>query len=309
MKFNIDFLKNRMFFFAASSLLIIGIILSSVFMGVDLDIEFKGGAIITYSYEQKPDMAKLENDVETVLGGKVTVQESVNAIDNQNNIVISFADSISPEKQNELTQKLTTEFEESNIVLGPIKNVDASIGADFFSKAMVAIGFAFILMIIYIAIRFKKIGGWSAGVFAIVALLHDMLFIFGTFVVFRIPLDGNFVAVVLTILGYSVNDAIVIYDRIRENKGLSPRTPIYDLVNKSMNETLTRSLFTQLATLIAMVVVMVVSLFFGITSIITFAVPMVVGMLSGCYTTLFVTCPLWVMWQERKLKAHKKKKA
>ena len=136
--------------------------------------------------------------------------------------------------------------------------------------------------------------------------MHDVIMVYGTFVIFGIPINANFMAVVLTILGYSINDTIVVYDRIRENKKLVPKnTPVSELVNLSMNQSLTRSINTSITTISAMIVVSIVALVFNVESILSFSFPLIVGMIFGVYSTLFITGPLWVLWQEHKEK-HKK---
>lgn len=117
-------------------------------------------------------------------------------------------------------------------------NVDPTMGKEFFTKCLVAVAFASLLMVVYIAFRFRKIGGWSAGAMCVVALVHDMIWVFAAFLFLRIPLNDNFIAAALTILGYSINNTIVIYDRVRENKRLlGGSTPLDELVNVSINQT------------------------------------------------------------------------
>ena len=127
--------------------------------------------------------------------------------------------------------------------------------------------------------------------------------IYFTFVIFRLPIDDNFIAVVLMILGYSLNDTIVIYDRVRENRRLrGPKPDIAELVNDSINQTLGRTINTTLSTAIAIGTVLVVALIFHLPSVVTFALPMLIGIISGCYSTISIAGPLWVMWQKHKQK-------
>ena len=135
---------------------------------------------------------------------------------------------------------------------------------------------------------------------AVVALLHDVLFVFTTFIIFRMPINDNFIAIVLTILGYSLNDTIVIYDRIRENKRLlGKKYTTGELVNLSINQSLTRTINTSVMTVLAMAVVLVVALMYNVESIVSFALPMIIGMIAGVYSSICIAGPLWVMWQER----------
>ena len=177
---------------------------------------------------------------------------------------------------------------------------------DFLVKCLVAVFAAFILMIVYIAIRFRRIGGWSAGVTGVIALLHDVLMVFAVFVIFRLPVDDNFMAVVLFILGYSINDTIVIFDRIRENERLYGRSKdVVELVNLSINQTLRRTMNTTLSTLIAMGCVCVFAVVFGVSSIISFAFPMVVGLISGFYSSVCLSGTIWAWWRSRDGKGRK----
>lgn len=156
------------------------------------------------------------------------------------------------EQQQAMTKALQETFPDNNIQQSDTTSVNPTMGREFFLKCMVAVALASILMVVYVALRFKKIGGWSAGVTALVALLHDVVMVYLTFVIFRLPLDDNFIAVVLMILGYSLNDTIVIYDRIRENRKLQgPKADVGDLVNLSVNQCLKRTINTSISTLIA----------------------------------------------------------
>lgn len=166
-----------------------------------------------------------------------------------------------------------------------------------------AIALAAIFLVIYVALRFRRIGGLSAGVMALLALFNDLLVAYFAFVIFRIPLDDNFVAVVLTILGYSLNDTIVIYDRIRENRRImDKKTPIAEIVNVSLNQSFVRTLNTAICTFIAVATVAVLALATSMESIVSFAVPMMFGVISGFYTSVFLCSPLWVAWVEHKEK-------
>ena len=137
---------------------------------------------------------------------------------------------------------------------------------------------------------------YKRQVTGVVALLNDMVVIFGIFVVLRIPLNGNFIAAMLVILGYSINDTVVIYDRIRENGSMvnKKHTDFAQLVNAGINQSLTRTINTTLTTLLALGTVCVVSVVFGLDSIFTFSFPLIIGMVSGVYSSICIAGPLWV---------------
>ncbi len=302
----INFMRNRKYYFTFSLILVAVCILSLVFFGAELDIQFKGGSIVTYNHTGSVDLAQVQSAVETITGLKVNVQAGSDAVTGTENFTVSLAGSqgINPETQMEITSKLDELFPDSGVEAVSISNVDATIGREFFQKSMVAMTFAALMIIVYIGIRFRKIGGWSAGVMGVVALLHDIMVAFTVFIVFRIPINDNFIAVVLTILGCSINDTIVIYDRIRENKRLasSGKSSLGEIVNLSINQSLGRSINTTLTIVLAMVVVAVMGFVYKIDTIITFAFPMVVGMISGCYSSLCLSGPLWVMWEDWRAK-------
>ena len=158
-----------------------------------------------------------------------------------------------------------------------------------------------VFLTLYIGIRFRKIGGVSAGIFATFALIHDILIAYLAYVIFQIPLNDNFIAVVLTILGYSINGTIVVYDRIRENeRKFGNNMTINEIVNTSVNQTFNRNVFTTLSTLIAVTCIAVVAKINGLDSIISFAFPMAIGLLSGFYSSVLLSSPLWAWWRSKK---------
>ena len=164
-------------------------------------------------------------------------------------------------------------------------------------------GIAMVLIVIYVTFRFKLISGFSAALTALLALFHDLAIIFFTFVVFGIPINDGFVAVILTILGYSVNDTIVIYDKIRTNKRLyAGKMSIEEIANTSINQCISRTLTTSLMTIIASALVYVFALLNGLTSVSNFALPLMIGIISGCYSSITLPGTLWVTWQNMKNK-------
>ena len=140
-------------------------------------------------------------------------------------------------------------------------------------------------------------------------MVFDILVTFFICVIFGLQIDSNYIAVVLTILGYSLNDTIVIYDRIRENEKLNPDMEIGDLVNLSVNKVIIRNIVTTVTTFLAVMTIVVVSELFGLTSLRTFAIPMAFGLVSGAISSLFIAGPLWVVWKRSRAKKSGKKAA
>lgn len=302
-KFNINFFSHRKIYFGISIVLIAVMLVGSLVIGVNLDIQFKGGAIITYSYTGDIDKADFQGSVEEILGQSVSLQETTDISTGSKSYVISMPTSsgLTAEKQAELANGIGEKYKDNNIETASISVVNPTIGKEFLAKSLVAVAFASLLMVIYISLRFKKISGWSAGVTAVIALVHDVLMVFAVFVLFKISLNANFIAVCLTILGYSINDTIVVYDRVRENKRLhGADMPIDELVNLSLNQSFTRSLMTSVTTVSAMVVVSVVAMMYNVSSILSFSFPMIIGMISGFYSSTCIAPMLWVIWQKKK---------
>lgn len=306
-KLNFDFIGKKKIFFIISACLILIIALTSVIGGVKMDVQFKGGTIVTYAYEGTIDENELKNLVENTIDMNVSLNFK-GGISGKDSFDITLTETkgLDSAKQNALSDALIAKYGDQ-IELLSNTSVDPVIGKEFFYKSIVAVAFAALVLIIYIGFRFKKIGGWSAGVMAVVALFHDVIIVFGVFVIFRMPLDYNFIAVILTILGYSINDTIIIYDRIRENEKLyGVKKGLDSLVNKSINETMARTINTTISTMISMVVISVVAFVSGVTSILSFSFPLLIGLLSGTYSTVFIAGPLWVTWQNYRMKKSKK---
>ncbi len=315
-KFHIDFIKNSKVFFAVSlGIMLVCLIVNIFVLPTRVDIQFTGGTIVKYSYsgdlteKQISDVAQ-EATKETV---SFTYSENLASSDSNSHMVsLEFTNSkaITVEEQDEVTKALTEAFPDNTFKVEESSSVDASKGANFFFKCLAAVIVAALIIIGYVGIRFKKIGGLSAGVFAIVALVHDLIIVYFTFAMFHMSLDDNFIAVVLMILGYSVNDTIVIYDRIRENrKKMGPKATLTEVANSSINQCLVRTIMTTISTMAAIGSVLVVSLIFNIESIISFALPMLIGLVSGCYSSICIAVPLWIMWRNHSDKAKNEKAA
>ena len=262
--------------------------------------------MLSYAYTGELNADDVKSKVEEVAGSSVNVQtgELFGDDQNRNSITISFVsnEGLTSDKQSEITNIVQETFPDNNIEILDSNDVSPASGKSFMLKCVVAVVFASLMLILYIALRFKKIGGLSAGVCAIVKLLHDIIITFGAFVLLGYEVNANFMAVILTILGYSINDTIVIYDRIRENRTLMPKDSLDDIVNISISQTLKRSLRTSITTIFTMLTVSVVCGVSGITSILSFSIPLAIGLTVGTYSSLFFNTPIWTSWNDKKSK-------
>ncbi len=277
-----------------------GIIMTIVF-GPKLDINFSGGTRIAYSYTGEIAQNDFSDTVATALDKEFTVSQNTSLSGDVNSYVITLVgkDSIADETSEKITKTLQTKFANNGVELYDLTSVSPTIATNFFVKSLIAVLITAVLVVVYVGIRFRKIGGVSASLTAFCALILDLLTAFFICVIFRLPIDMNFMAVVLTILGYSLNDTIVIYDRVRENKRLYPNASVAENMDLSVSSTLVRNIVTTVTTVCAVLTIVVVSEVCGLTSLRSFAIPMAFGLVSGCFSSLFVSGPLWVMYKEK----------
>ena len=297
MKKQFDFVgKVKYFLIASAAIMVIGLLVNVIF-GTRMDVAFKGGTVIRYSYEVAPDTAKLTDVAKSTLGNDAKV--ALDEVNSTKVVSITLPGEVSTEQKQALADTLEKDFADNKMASFSSNTLSASMGSKFFLRCLFAVGLAAVLLLVYVGLRFRKIGGFTAGVTALIALLHDLLIVYFTFVVFRIELNENFVAVMLTILGYSLNDTIVIFDRIRYNRRRSDDS-LEDITNRVLNQCVRRTIVTSATTGVAIACVLVVALVMHVDSIISFALPMLFGVISGSYSSLFLSCPIWVYWQNRK---------
>ena len=306
----IRFIPNRKKFYGFSCALIAVVLVFCGVFGVHMDVEFKGGSMVTLAYQGEADLNALKSTISDELNqSNLTLQTGSDISGSQTlTVTLPGSQTLTTEQLDNLLTTLNEQFPDNAFAQNEVSNVNATIGKEFLLKSVVALVAACVLIMLYVAYRFRRIGGFKAGATAVVALLHDLFVVFGVFVILRIPLNGNFIAAMLTILGYSINDTVVIYDRIRENSALYSKKQLSlpELVNLSINQSFSRSLMTTITTCCALGVVCAVSIFYRLDSIYTFAFPLLFGMISGVYSTICIATPLWVDWKQRKKAAGKK---
>ena len=306
----IRFIPNRKKFYGFSCALIAVVLVFCGVFGVHMDVEFKGGSMVTLAYQGEADLSALKSTISGELNqSNLTLQTGSDISGSQTlTVTLPGSQTLTTEQLDNLLSTLNEQYPDNAFTQNEVSNVDATIGKEFLLKSVVALVAACVLIMLYVAYRFRRIGGFKAGATAVVALLHDLFVVFGVFVILRIPLNGNFIAAMLTILGYSINDTVVIYDRIRENSALYSKKQLSlpELVNLSINQSFSRSLMTTITTCCALGVVCVVSIIYRLDSIYTFAFPLLFGMISGVYSTICIATPLWVDWKQRKKAAPKK---
>ena len=301
---SIDFLKYRYLFIIMSLTIIIGGISYGLLTGFKFDIDFKGGTTIQADVKTEFNNDEISALVEKTIGTKPLVQKMSGG---QSSVTIT-TDPISEET----TQKIVDGLKEKYPTMDEpsTRNIQPSFGKELLNSAMLALVCAVILLLIYIGIRFRTLG-FSAAVTAIFALLHDVLIIVAIYGIFKFPINSTFVAVILTVLGYSINDTIIVYDRIRENKRkVTKSNSLKDTINTSLNQTMRRTIYTSLTTITAIVIVYVFALLNNQQVLKEFSLPLIIGILTGAYSSIFVASSLWYMLDEfiSKRKTNKKVK-
>lgn len=302
-----DFCAKKKLIVIVAVCVVLALIVGIVIRGVNLAIEFEGGTMLTYSYVGDLDTNAVGNEAENIVGVPVSVRTGESLDSDGYQITLSFTseEGLNADRQFELTEALTTAFPDNQLELFDSNDVSPASGREFLLKCLLAMIVAAVLIIIYIAIRFSKIGGWSAGICSIFALCHDLVAALAASILFGFEFNANIVAVILTILGYSINNTIVIYDRIRENRTLFPKASLNELINMGCTQSLKRSIRTSITTIGTMIIVSIVVLASGYTSLLSFSVPLIFGLISGTYSSLFVAPVTWSWWKGNEKKKSK----
>lgn len=282
---NFDFCKNwKKIFILPIVLIIVGVVLFFA-MGLNIGVDFSGGSLI---YAEIGSGKFDVDDIRSLVNDHTANATVSYSGDNNVGVDIRLGGSDNAtEIQDKIIEALKTKYslEDANL---EVEYVGPTIGRSLLINACVALAIAFVLMLVYIWVRFELFSGLAA----LIALVHDVLITFVFVILFRVQINTPFIAAVLTIVGYSINNTIIIFDRIRYNATMmGAKASKSDMVNTSIHETFRRSVNTTVTTLIALVVLYI----FGVESIRTFVLPITVGVVAGFFSSVFVTGPLWVL--------------
>ena len=291
-----DISGHRTWWFLLSSIIIIAGIVCMVVRGFNFGIDFTGGTIIDLKFDQPVTIA----DVRTSLGkygldgSTIQLSGAQSDVTASEDVMIRTTD-LEEDQRKEVMATLKDDV--GNYTVLREEKVGATIGGELITNAVEALLISWVLIIAYVAYRFE----WKFGVAAVLALVHDILVVLGVFALTQRQIDSSFIAALLTIVGYSINDTIVIFDRIRENLKLHFRRggDVDVLVNTSIYQTLTRSLYTVFTVMFTTLALY----FFGGETTKDFAFALLVGFGVGCYSSIFIASPLWVTfrsWAEKK---------
>lgn len=279
--------KTKLWFAISLIVIVIGMGFMAT-RGLNLGIDFKGGTILDIKMNQEFNKA----DVDKIIEKHAKNEYISKTVDDAKSLEVTIkSESLSPDQIAVMLDEIKAEFKSSELTSQD--TIGASVGTELKTKAIIALIIATICMLIYIGLRFEL----SFGVAAIIALLHDVIITVGVYAVFSIPVNSTFIAAILTIIGYSINDTIVIFDRIRENQKNMRKVPLEEIINTSVTQTMSRSINTVATTLFTIVAVYVF-----VPSIRELSFPLIIGILVGCYSSIFIASPTWLLIKRRSKK-------
>lgn len=285
--------KKNIFFIASAAVILVGLICYIVFGGFNLGLDFKGGTAITIDIKQEYNDQDIIKIVKDTTGHAASVQKLGDA-KTEAYIVV---EEISSEERDAVVNALKEKYTLTDADVLDTTNVSASASAKLLTNALQAVLWSVLAMFVYIAFRFNVRSGLSA----ILGLVHNVLVMMAVYAIFRIPINSTFVAAVLTIVGYSINDTIVVFDKIRENAKRNSHDKFAAIANTSLNQTIYRTINTSVTTLITITALYIL----GVESIKEFALPIIIGVLVGTYSSVCIATPLWVVLRDIKFKAKK----
>ena len=300
-----SFVKNRIVFFSIAAVMVIAAIVSFCTIGFNWDIEFVGGTEISYNLGktvEKDDEAKIESIVKDIIGADMF--SSIRVVgDNKETVIIrtKLVDEETTVEENAvetetginairsaITDAIIAEY--ADAAWQSTDTVGGEVSAGLKNSAIVATVTAILLMLVYIAIRFE----FSSAFAAVLCLAHDVIIMLFAYSIFNIPVGSTVIATVLTILGYSINATIIIFDRIRENIKTMPHTDFAGKVDEGVRSTIARSINTTITTLLTIGLIY----FMGVTSIKNFALPLIVGIISGAYSSICLSGCFWYLFRK-----------
>lgn len=293
---NIDFIGKRYFSFAISIILVLVSIFAIFVKGPNYGIDFSGGILMQMSFDKevKLDLIREGLSAQKDLAFELQSTGKTGII-----IRVKQTDKTQEEMSQAITSVLQSKFNDTNITVDRVEYVGPAVGKHLTKQAMYAFTFVFIGIIVYVAFRFKSTL-W--GVSGVLALIHDVFITFGLMVLMGKQVDLTLVAALLTIAGYSINDTIVLFDRIRENLRLLAKETFAGTINISINEVLGRTIITSLTVLFVSLII----LFMGGEVIHDFGLAMLIGSILGVYSSIFICAPLTYEWEKRKRDRYKR---
>lgn len=281
---NIDFMKHRKFALTLSLVLVIASLVLLFTKGLNLGIDFTGGNVIQTEFETRPDIAEVRNVISSIVAKGAMIQNF-----GEKGIIIRTNEDTEESREN-VVKALTAKYPGMKVT--GFEKVGPVVGGELRRQAFIGVTIALVAILIYITLRFQ----FRFAVVSVVPLVHDVIIALGFFSITQMEIGSSFIAAILTIVGYSLNNTIIILDRVRENWGTLSREGIVNLVNKSLNQTLARTINTTLTTLFPVIALCV----WGGPVLMAFSYAMLVGMIAGTWSSMMIATGLLCEWQGRK---------
>lgn len=284
--------KTKLWFTLSAIIIVIGISLT-VIRGLNFGIDFKGGSNVVIDLGENFNKPEADEIVKNIVPDAIT-----NELDKTQYEI--KAKDLDTAKVSEVFEALKEKYGLEDRALISQDEMGASVGKELTRNSILALIVACIAMLLYIAFRFEM----DYGLAAVLSLLHDVLITISIYAIFDIPVNTPFIAAILTIVGYSINDTIVIFDRIRENSRSTRRVSATEVANKSITQTMSRSINTSITTLITIIAINIF-----VPTVREFAFPLIIGIAAGTYSSIFIATPTWVILKNRKNKKPETKMA
>ena len=299
MKFNFQTIKHRNKYVIFSSVMVLASLIFFLVIPLNLSVDFKGGELLQLQFKQELNKDKLNNTLEGL--EKDIPQLNARRLQySEGNTIVVRTEQLQENQKALLKEKVKEQVGEFDVVKNDA--VGPTIGKELAANALKALGIGAILIIIYVTIRFEFV----YAIAGLIALLHDVIITAGLIALFRFEINTPFIAAILTILGYSINDTIVVFDRIRENEEKEGKKKEYGvIIDESINQVFVRSMYTSITTTISVLML----LLFGGETLRTFSMALFIGMIFGTYSSVFLASPLvYMMRKFRKTKSDNKPK-
>jgi len=286
----IDVIKNKKITFGISALIVIIGIVMMITSGLNFGIDFTGGTLIQIDLGKEIPV----DEIREIMDNYDNNASVVHAGEGNHEVIIKTTNDYGNDERIEIFNQYKEIYNLEDNALINQQKFGAAIGEETRRRALLSVAIATVGMLIYITYRFE----FNFGLAAITALIHDVLIGLAVYAILRIPVNSSFIAAMLIIVGYSINDTIVVFDRIRENIKKTRKQTFDVIINKSIKQTIRRSIYTSATTLIAVTLLYIL----GVEAIKDFALPLIIGVLAGTYSSLFIASPVWYLLKTRKSK-------
>lgn len=283
----VKIVKHRKIYFAISLVFILVGIIFMATKGLNYGLDFTGGTAIGIDLEKEIDASEIR-EITNKYDKKANI---IHVGSDKKEIMIKSSKNFSSKESMQLFNDFKKKYNLKSKEPLSVESIGASIGKEIQKNALISILIASVFMLIYISFRFE----FKFGLAAVLGLIHDLLIMVSVYAIFRFTVDSSFIAAILTITGYSINDTIIIFDRIRENTAKGRVKSYEEVIDSSISQTIRRTLFTSITTLITLALIYVL----GVESIKVFSLPLLIGVAVGTLSSIFIASPLWYIFKTR----------